>query len=531
MKRRTFLTSPLAFAVLQSVPLQAFAQQSTKPFRFVPSSDLTAIDPVFSTAGVAQTHGQLIYDTLYGLDDAFEPHPQMAAGHQVSEDGLVWTITLRDGLKFHDGAPVTATDALASLERWMSRDGLGSNLKIAMSGMSAPDAQTLVITLTQKFPLLLNALAKPIANMAAIMPERIAKTKSGESVKESIGSGPYRFVADKWISGASALYTRFEDYVPTTDATPPSFTAGAKTAYIPEVRWTTIADKATAVAALLNDEVDAVEALDLDFITMFEGNPDVTLVRRSLPNIGIIRFNHLHAPFNNKAIRQAVQSAVNQTDYMVAMNGNTYPEYWSDKCGVFAPGSPMDTQVGMEVLTGPRDIDAAKAAIIAAGYANEPVVILDPVDLPSQHATALVTADLFQKLGFNVVVESIDWGTNVQRRNSKALPSEGGWSVAFTLMGGFNNLDPSLHLGIRGNGEAAWFGWPTSPELEWLNTAWYKTETLEERKKLCEEIQLQVFEDVPYIPVGAIYSVTALRSNWEGFSGQLSLFFNLKEKA
>lgn len=153
-----------------------------------------------------------------------------------------------------------------------------------------------------------------------------------------------------------------------------------------------------------------------------------------------MRFNHLHAPFNNVEIRRAVLSVVNQTEYMTAMNGADFPEYWSDRCGVFVPGSPMDSDAGMEKLTGKRDIEKARAAIKAAGYNGEKVVLLDPVDFPTWHAAALVTADLFKRLGFNVDLQTMDWGTAVQRRNNQEPVSAGGWSVAFTGNTGPNNL-------------------------------------------------------------------------------------------
>lgn len=181
-----------------------------------------------------------------------------------------------------------------------------------------------------------------------------------------------------------------------------------------------------------------------------------------------MRFNHLHAPFNNVEIRRAVLSVVNQTEYMTAMNGADFPEYWSDRCGVFVPGSPMDSDAGMEKLTGKRDIEKARAAIKAAGYNGEKVVLLDPVDFPTWHAAALVTADLFKRLGFNVDLQTMDWGTAVQRRNNQEPVSAGGWSVAFTGNTGPNNLDPAGHLPMRGNGKQAWFGWPTSERLEQL---------------------------------------------------------------
>ncbi|ALM82758.1 ABC transporter substrate-binding protein [Bordetella sp. N] len=528
MNRRTFLLTPLAMAVAQTLPVSAFAQPKPRNLKWVPQADLALLDPIFTTAQVTQNHAQLVFDTLYGLDEKLEPHPQMAEGHTVSDDKLIWTIKLRDGLKFHDDTPVRAADVVASIKRWGDRDLMGHSLMNVTKSIEVVDDRTLRITLTETFPLILHALGRQTTNMAAIMPERLAKAPSNQAIKEMVGSGPFRFVASKWISGSKVVYERFEGYVPRQADTPASFGASPKVAHVPGVEWNIIPDAATAIAALQAGEVDGVERINNDFLGMLKEMPDIHLVKIALPGINIMRFNQLFPPFNNADIRRAVLSVVNQTEYMTAANGSSFPEYWNDKCGVFVPGCPMDSRAGMEKLTGKRDIAAAKAAIKKAGYNNERVVLLDPVDFPSHHASALVTADLFKKLGFNVDLQAVDWGTAVQRRNSQASPQEGGWSVAFTGLSGMNNLDPAGHLALRGNGKAAWFGWPDSPKLEELRNQWFKAPDVETQKKICAQIQEQVFIDVPYIPLGATYQVSAVRKQWKNFEPYMPIFYNLR---
>jgi len=529
MDRRNFLLASSASAVAWALPGVSFAQTTKLAFRWVPQADLTLLDPVFTTAAVTQGHGQLVFDTLYGLDNDYQPSPQMVASHVSENDGLLWKLTLRDGLVFHDGSPVRAQDAVASIQRWAKKDLMGRSLMQSTESLTAVDDKTIQFVLKKPFPLILHALGRQSGNMACIMPQRLAQTPETEAVKEMVGSGPFKFVADKWMSGSRVVYEKFAGYVPRAEDRKPEFTAGPKVAHVDEVRWHIIPDRATAIAALQAGEVDGVEMVDNDFLPILTTDPNIQLVKRSLPTIGVMRFNHLHAPFNNPAIRRAVLSAVNQTEYMTAMNGADFPEYWSDKCGVFVPDSPMASDAGMEKLTGKRDIDAAREAIKAAGYNGEKVVLLDPVDFPTWHAAALVTADLFKRLGFNVDVQTMDWGTAVQRRNNQDAPTAGGWSVAFTGNTGPNNLDPAGHLALRGNGKQAWFGWPTSERIEQLRLDWFNAPDLETQKKICREIQLQVFEDVPYIPLGASYPVSALRKEWKDFQPQMSLFYTVQK--
>ncbi|OZI20275.1 peptide ABC transporter substrate-binding protein [Bordetella genomosp. 9] len=528
MDRRTFLITTSASAASLALPGYLRAAPRVE-FRWVPQTDLTLLDPTFTTATITQNHAQMVFDTLYGMDNDYQPHPQMAAGHEMDADQLRWVITLRDQLVFHDGSPVRAQDAVASLRRWAQRDLMGKSLMAATAELTALNDKQFQFKLKQPFPLLLHALGRQTGSMAAIMPERLAKGPEDKPVTEMIGSGPFRFMRDQWVSGSRVVYEKFAGYVPRKDSFPPQFSAGPKVAYMDEVRWNVVPDRATAIAALQAHEVDGVEAVDKDFIGALKADPSITLLKRSLPTVAILRFNHLQPPFNNVLMRRAVLASINQTDYMTAINGSDFKEYWTDRMGVFVPGTPMATEAGMDKLTGKRNLDKVRADIKAAGYKGEPIVLIDPADFPDYHAAALVTADLFKRIGLNVDVQTMDWGTAVQRRNNQDAPGKGGWNIAFTGLTGPNNLDPAGHLALRGNGKAAWWGWPDSPKLEQLRQDWFNAPDLATQKKICEQIQLQVIEDVPYVPLGASYQVSAYGAEWKDFQPQLPLFYTARK--
>jgi peptide/nickel transport system substrate-binding protein len=290
-----------------------------------------------------------------------------------------------------------------------------------------------------------------------------------------------------------------------------------------------VRDNATAIAALQAGEVDGVEAVDKDFIGVLKSDPSITLLKRSLPTVGVMRFNQLQAPFNNVLLRRAVLSAVNQTDFMTAINGAEFKEYWTDRMGVFIPGTPMASEAGLDKLTGKRDLDKARAAVKASGYQGEKVVLLDPADFPDWHAAALVAADLLKRIGLNVDVQTMDWGTVVQRRNRQDPPSQGGWNVGFTGITGPNCLDPAGHLALRGNGKTSWWGWPDSPRIEQLRQQWFDAPDLATQQKICEQMQLQAIEDVPYITLGASYRVSAYRSEWKDMQPQFPIFYTMRK--
>jgi peptide/nickel transport system substrate-binding protein len=196
--RTVALSTPIAVAGLMAAAVPVSAQSVLK---VVPHADLRNIDPIWTTAYITRNHGYLVFDTLFALDENLEVQPQMAAGHEVSEDGLTYTITLRDELAFHDGSDVTAEDVVASIERWGARDGMGQKLMRVTESLEAKDEKTVVLTLSEPYGLVLQSLGKISSNVPFIMPKRLAETDPNTQIEEVIGSGPFRFVEDEWQLG------------------------------------------------------------------------------------------------------------------------------------------------------------------------------------------------------------------------------------------------------------------------------------------------------------------------------------------
>ncbi len=533
MRRRDVLklaAQSAVFAQLAPIFTAPAHAAGKKELRYIPEADLNILDPVWSTSTIVAVYGHMVYDTLYGFDKDYNVHPQMAEGHTVSDDKLLWTVKLRDGLQFHDGQPVLAKDCVASILRWGKRDFMGNALMAVVESLTAADDRTLQFKLKKPFALLPMTLATSGSNMPAIMPERLAQTSPNEQVRESIGSGPYRFVREEWVSGSKAVFEKFAGYKPRSDSFPPSYTAGPKIAHFDRVVWNVIADASTAAAALQAGEVDIIEMVGSDFLPVLKADPNVQLLPRSMLNFAVMRFNHLQPPFNNPAIRQALLKAFDQKALMAGTFGEENQAFWQSGVGFFSPGSPMETSVGLEVLTGPRDPKKAAEEIKAAGYKGERVVVLDPVDYPWTHPCTLLAADTLKKVGLNVDIQAMDWGTLMQRRQSQEPADKGGWSVFVTALSGMSNFNPVGHIGLRGNGKDGWIGWATSQRLEELRQQWIDASDEAAQKKICEEIQKQALIDVPYMPLGAFATVGGYRKNLTDIQLQRPLFTTMKWK-
>ncbi len=379
MRRRDVLKSALAGATALAAP-NIVAAEAQRVLKFLPQADLATLDPVWTTADVTRNHAHLVFDTLYGQDNNFQPHPQMASGHTVSADGRQWDITLREGLKFHDGNPVLARDCVASIQRWWQRDGFGGVLRAATDDVSAPSDKQIRFRLKKPFPLLADALAVT-TSMCCIMPERLALTDPMKQVTEMVGSGPYRFIASERVAGSRVVYEKFADYVPRKDG-PAEMTSGPKTVHFDRVEWDVVPDPATKAAAMRADEFDWWENPTIDLLSTLKGQADLTtVVKDHAGSIGVMRFNCLYPPFDSAAIRRIVLKAIDQREFMEAVAGAA-PELIKTGIGLFVPGTPLASDVGVSMMQGPKDPAKLKAELAAAGYKGEKVVLLAASDFP-----------------------------------------------------------------------------------------------------------------------------------------------------
>ena len=523
MQRRSFIAGTTATLAAPALARAA----GTGVLRFVPAADMPSLDPIWTTASQTRDHAFMVYDTLYGLDDALQPQPQMLAGHVIEDDGKRWTMTLRAGLRFHDNTPVLARDCVASIRRWWARDSFGQAVKAVTAELTAPDDRTIVFRLSAPFPQLPNALAKYSSPPCIIMPERLALTDPFQQVTDTTGSGPFRFVPGERVPGARTVYERFAGYVPRGDGAIQG-SAGPKIVNFDRVEVLVIPDGATAVNALQRAEVDFLRWPLTDLLPNLRRDKSVVVkVIEPLGLIGKFRFNHLHKPFDNVAVRRAIIPALSQMDYMQAANGDD-TSLWRDGVGYFCPGTPMASDVGMEALTSTRDMKAAQRALAASGYAGERTVVMLPSDFPIYRAMAEVTSDLMKKIGFNVDLQTVDWATAMQRRAKPEPVDQGGWSVFHTGWGGSEELNPIANVWLRGNGRDAAPGWPTSPGIESLRDAWMRAPTVAAQQAIARDIQRQAFADVPYLPTGQVFTPVAHRADLTGVVSGLPAMWSVR---
>ena len=517
--RRTILRGTAGLAAVCVAP-QANAQ-GKRTLKAVMHATLGVLDPYATTAYITRNHGYLVYDTLFALDGTNKPKPQMVQDWSVSDDKLTYDFRLRPGLKFHDGAPVTTADVIASLKRWMPRDAMGTRLMNVTDRLEEVDASRFRLHLKRPYGLVLETLGKPGGPVPFILPKRIVEIPSDERITEVIGSGPFRFVASEYRSGDRVAYERFEDYVPRSE--PASGLAGGKVAKVDRVEWLEISDAQTGANALIAGEVHVMENVPADLMELMRRSRGVTLKPRGIGNFLLMRFNSAQAPFNNKKVRQAVMAAVNQKDYLDAQIGD---DSLTQTCAsVLSCESPYASDI-----PGPgADLERARALLRESGYNNEKVIILHPADLPSGSALAPVTEQLLKSIGMNVQVDSMDWNSLLARRNRNVPVEEGGWSIAWGIWSNLDLMSPITNLNLDGRGERGYVGWADSPEMERLREAFaFETDPVKQQD-IATELQRLSNDEAFSIPLGGYKVITGHRSNVRGVvADQILVFWNME---
>lgn len=522
---KTFIrTKQLALVAALATVTMTAAQAET--LTAVMHSSLRVLDPIMTTAHITRNHGYMIYDTLLGTDEQNQIQPQMVEGWQVSEDGKTYTFTLREGLKWHDGNPVTAADCVASIQRWAKYDKMGQMLMTELAEMNAVDDKSFSLSFKEPTELALHALAKPSGVTPFMMPKRVIDAAQDGQITEHIGSGPFKMVAAEFKPGVQAVYEKNTDYVPRSEAA--SGTAGGKQVHVDKVKWIATPDAMTSVNALASGEVDYLEQLPYDLAPLLTSNSDINIeVLDPQGYQTVMRMNHLHAPFNNPQIRQAAMYAVDQEQVLQAMIGNE--EYYKTCAALFGCGLTYESTEGAEV-TVKGNMDKARELLKAAGYDGTPVVILQPTDAPSVNTQPVVIGEALKAAGFNVDMQAMDWQTVVTRRASQSAPKEGGWNIFATNNVMAEAFDPLRAFAVAANGQGAWFGWPDVPAIEELRLQFSREPDAEKRKELAGQIQKLVVEEGVVLPMGQYYVPGAFRNNLSGMlNSPVPVFWNIKK--
>ncbi|POR49981.1 ABC transporter substrate-binding protein [Bosea psychrotolerans] len=526
MSRWKIVTAAAALLAGSSVLSGGLSAQA-QTLKVVMHSDVKIVDPIWTTAYIVRNHGYMIYDTLFALDEKGDVKPQMVDTYTESPDKLTYKFTLRDGLLWHDGKPVTAEDCVASIKRWAARDPIGQKLMSFIDAMAVDDAKSFTVKLKSPTGLLIFGLGKPSSNVPFMMPKRVAETDPNTQISEFIGSGPFVLKTDEWKPGDKIVYTKFKDYKPRSE--PASGLAGGKVAKLDRVEWLAISDQQQAVNALLAGEIDMIEQPSFDLIPLLKSDKSIKLIDYNPLGLQYtLRPNHTIKPFDNPKIRQALTYALNQKDFLEAVVGN--PDYYKTCKAMFICGSPLATEAGMDGLL-ESNFKKSQELLKEAGYDGTPVVLLHSTDLQSLTNLAPVAKQLMEKGGFKVDMQSSDWQSVVARRVRKTPVADGGWNAMLTAWVSADVLNPVMAGFFNASCDKAAFGWPCDERMEKLRDDFARETDPAKQKAIVEAVQMRWREVVTHVHLGQYTVPIATRPNISGIlTAAAPVFWNVEKK-
>jgi peptide/nickel transport system substrate-binding protein len=525
-----FRKSALAFVAAASLSASlAIAPVQAQTLKVVMHSDVKILDPIWTTAYIQRNHGYMVWDTLFAMDEKFDVKPQMVDKYDVSADKLTWTFTLRDGLEWHDGKPVTSEDCIASIKRWAARDSMGQKMMASVKDFEVVDPKTFKMIMKEPYGLVLQSLGKPSSNVPFMMPARVAATDPATQIKveDVIGSGPFIFKADEWKPGEKTVYVKNPKYKPRSEA--PSGLAGGKVVKVDRVEWVWIPDVQTQVAAIQNGEIDMIESPGHDLLPLLAKDKNLNLFSANpTGNQYTFRFNSTAKPFDNPKIRHAVFVAFAQEDFLKATIGD--PQWYKVCKAPFVCGTPLATDAGMaDVLNG--NAAKAKQLLTEAGYDGTPIVLMHSTDLQVLTNLAPVAKAQMERAGFKVDMVSMDWQTLVARRVKKDPPTQGGWHAFLTSWVAADILNPVMAGFFNASCDKAMFGWPCDATIEKYRDQFSKETDPAKQKQIVEDLQKYWVNHPTHINVGQWYSPIARRNNISGnMVAPVTVFWNVAKK-
>ena len=467
------------------------------------------LDPVTVTSDLVSIITQHVFETLYAFDGKWEAAPLLAAAlPEISDGGKLYTIGLRQGVKFHDGSTMTADDVVASLQRWLKASPRGKLAAPAVDEIAAKDAKTVTIKLKQPVAPLLPLLAMN-NGAAAIMPKALAA--SADTLKTYVGTGPYKIVEQK--PDQYIRMVRFDGYVSPPGAA--SGYAGARKAEIEELRFVPVPNATTRVDGMLAGQYQFADSLPTELAPKFKGQAGAETIMVKPFGWALVIFNQKTGPMANPLVRQAAQAALAPEDMLLAAFGD--PTFFQVEGSIYPKGTPFYDEASVK---GYNQHDAKKAGELLkqAGYKGEPIKILTSPQYDFLYKMSLVAQQNLQEAGFTVDLQVLDWATLLSKRSDANA-----WDAFFT----YHTFVPEPTLITIMN--PAYPGWWDTPEKKAALDAFNAETDPAKRVTDWKAIQGLFYTQVPAIKIGEFYNLAAQSKKLSGYTPvPWPFFWNVK---
>jgi len=505
---RRLLLAATACAGLFALP--AAAQQFKCPrtggdFVFGQEANVNSLDQMTSQTISTRNIAMNMYEALMTRDENNNPILELAESMTEAPDRLSYTFKLRQGVKFHNGKPMTSADVAASFERYKKIATERNNLD-NVAGWDTPDAQTFVIRMKKVQPTFITVLSS-FSQPIVIIP---AEHKDDQSMQlRTVGTGPFQLV--EFVPGSFVKIRRYADYQPNTKFEQRTGFGGYKQACFDTVTFRIVTEPGARVAGLETGELHAVEDLPTRSLDALKKNANIKLIPLQNWWIQIAYANTSFPPTDNLHFRQAVQAVLNMDEIMDAATDGNYRL----NVGFQYPNQPSYTDAGKETYD-QRNAAKARALLAQANYKNEPLIILTNKDYPSMYNAALVMSEQLKAVGINAQLKVVDWPTSVQTYQRTTE----GWNFFHTGWGTQPALGALATMNFFAPPNAVYKPAPGKDDPD-VVAAWNDMNNLPteaERQAAFARMQKLVLERVYVVPFGALTKVQGTRANVSGYT-------------
>lgn len=495
-----FATATWVLASFGLLDVSALAQTKGGEAVVAQPSGPPTLDPHVTSAQTTLNIAHLIYEQLFTRDDDNKPIGDLASGYEVSEDGKTYTITLRQGVKFHDGSDFTSADAKASLERYKKMGGDKAVLDPVQS-IEAVDDHTLRLTMDKPVPPFIEQISFT-GSMLAIMPEEEA-TKADGSIAP-IGTGPFMYV--EMVPDDHILLRRFEDYAVNSNFDGPAGFGGQKVAYFDTVKIRFIPEAGARTAALEAGEVHVVDQVDAPAAERLRNSETVKVHELTPLFMLTLWLNANAAPTDDIELRKAIAYSLDMEEIMaIATNGN----YQLDGSWQFPGTTYYDANAGKGIYN-INDDEQVKSILSAAGYSDKPVSVLADTNYFFHENGAVVLVDQMKAAGINAQLNLVDWPTALSVRLKKE-----GWNAWIVAMG-VEPVSGPYSIASLFVGDDPWMR-KADPAMDEIYGRLLTAATVEERQKIVREFEAYLYDKFYVLKLGNIGVYQAARAEVANF--------------
>lgn len=501
---RSLLLASIALAGTSDLALAAVCETEGGVIQAAMTASPSTMDPMMTTTAASREINIHVFESLVTFNQGYEVIPQLASSWTRADDGLSYTFTLRDGVKFHNGETMTADDVTASFQRFLKYSPANSTFTNVVSVETVGPLEV-KFNLSGDFPLLSN-MAIPVN--AAIMPKSVIDKYGEKEIlpADAIGTGPFSLA--NWTPDVGVKLAKFKDYSQAPGDGPDGF-GGARTACVDEVNLLPVTEEASRVAGLRTGDFDFAEALSITAVPDLEQDTNIK-VEIVKPRWAIVlELDHKNEWVAKLPFREALLAAINPEQVLMAATFGREAYYRVQPSIFFPEQTAWNTNAGSDFYNKP-DMERVKAKLAEAGYNGEPIIYLTNQNYGWMYKASQALAAQWQQAGINIQIELMDWPSQIKRAQTQTdwAINQTGWSPRF---------DPFQVTGSLQCGALGAFGY-CSEELGKLLDVLNSGADVEARKAAWEQAQALVWTDLPVLRIGDYFEAEGSRNTLSGYS-------------